>query len=203
MQGRLSGVRIKLKSLNPNFFYLGCTSHTFHLKANKAAKTLPLSLENLMKSIYGFFAHSAKRQHQYLEFQEYFDVSKHKILNISSTRWLSFREVISRVLEQWTPLLHYFIQFSFEEGNKHSNITKTVDNIKKGMNDISASAERQFSVMNTIKDKKRNRLHVQTVEALMLSKELVKFENSLEFEPSQQLINFALKFKFTNGAYVE
>lgn len=154
MQGRLSGVRIKLKSLNPNFFYLGCTSHTFHLKANKAAKTLPLSLENLMKSIYGFFAHSAKRQHQYLEFQEYFDVSKHKILNISSTRWLSFREVISRVLEQWTPLLHYFIQFSFEEGNKHSNITKTVDNIKKGMNDISASAERQFSVMNTIKDKK-------------------------------------------------
>lgn len=37
----------------------------------------------------------------------------------------------------------------------------------------------------------------------MLSKELVKFENSLEFEPSQQLINFALKFKFTNGAYVE
>lgn len=117
MSGNITGVKTKFQNENKDIFFLGCTCHSLHLCASAACKVLPSYIEKVVKNIYNHFSHSPKRVGAFKEFQEYFDVNKHKILGVSSTRWLSLEQVVNRVLEQWEPLMYYFQLYSFEELN--------------------------------------------------------------------------------------
>ncbi|XP_017483293.1 PREDICTED: uncharacterized protein LOC108372153 isoform X2 [Rhagoletis zephyria] len=131
MVGKRKGIAALLREDNPNLFSIGCTCHSIHLCASAAGKVLPAGLEILTRNIYLYFAHSAKRQVEFKEFQEYFSVSRHKILKKSITRWLSMEQVVSRILEQWTPLQHYFLQENFDSSENNDLALK----VKEELND--------------------------------------------------------------------
>lgn len=114
MTGKKSGVKALFLKENPFLFTIGCMCHSLHLCSSAAARMIPTSVEILARNIYLYFSHSPKRQAEYKEFQESFNVKTHKILKTSSTRWLSLENVVSRILEQWTPLQHFFLHSSFE-----------------------------------------------------------------------------------------
>lgn len=76
--------------------------------ASEACKQLPKRCENLARNVYSYFAMSSKRTSEFIQFQEFCDVKIHKLLHPSQTRWLSLNLVVSRLLEQWQPLLLFF-----------------------------------------------------------------------------------------------
>ncbi|KAE9522887.1 hypothetical protein AGLY_016698 [Aphis glycines] len=59
-----------------------------------ACKTLPRSCEDLARNIFNYFKSSSKCIYQYKEFQEFCNVSPHKILYPAQTRWLSLSIVV-------------------------------------------------------------------------------------------------------------
>lgn len=89
MMGNISGVQAKFRELLPNIFILGCVCHSFHLCASAATKKLPRNLEDFIRNIYNYFAHSSKRCEALQEFQLFLDLKPHKLLHPSQTRWLS------------------------------------------------------------------------------------------------------------------
>ncbi|VEN52684.1 unnamed protein product [Callosobruchus maculatus] len=93
MMGQFNGVKAKLKGVIPHVFTIGCLSHSIHLCASKACSHLPDSVENMTRNIYNYFSHSAKRQHDFKEFQQFVDAEPHKLLRPCQTRWLSLEAV--------------------------------------------------------------------------------------------------------------
>jgi hypothetical protein len=57
--------------------------------------------------MFNYFSHSAKRQHDFKEFQNFVDAEPHKMLRPCQARWLSLQAVVNRILEQWVPLTLY------------------------------------------------------------------------------------------------
>lgn len=101
MVGRIGGVQALLKKDIPFLFVLGCVCHSMHLCSSAASKHIPRYIEKLLRNIYSYFCHSAKRISEFKDLQELFSVKTHKLLKTSATRWLSLEQVIKRVLEQW------------------------------------------------------------------------------------------------------
>ena len=108
MMGRHSGFQARLKEKNPNLFVQGCVCHSLALAANAASKVLPSWLEKLLKDIGTFFKKSAKRTREFKLIQEAVNAPSHRILKLSTTRWLSRSNVIARILEQWDALKLFF-----------------------------------------------------------------------------------------------
>lgn len=132
MMGKKSGVKTLLQKDQPHLYVMGCICHSLHLCSSAASKKLPSHLEALTRNIYSFFAHSPKRKLELEEFQKYFSVEVHKILKMSSTRWLSLENVISRILEQWVPLQHFFISYELESNmDLAHNICSEITEINK------------------------------------------------------------------------
>lgn len=69
---------------------------------------MPRACEDLARNVYNEFKNSAKRIHQFQEFQTFLDIKTHKILRPSQTRWLSLSVIVDRMLEQWEALRLYF-----------------------------------------------------------------------------------------------
>lgn len=69
---------------------------------------MPRTCEDLARDIYNFFKSSSKRICQYKEFQDFCDISPHKILRPAQTRWLSLDLVVNRIVEQWPALKLFF-----------------------------------------------------------------------------------------------
>jgi hypothetical protein len=108
MMGNLNGVKARFQNIIPNIFVIGCLSHSLHLCASKACASLPNQIEEMARGIFNYFAHSAKRQHDFKEFQNFVNAEPHKMLRPCQTRWLSLQAVVNRILEQWVPLTLYF-----------------------------------------------------------------------------------------------
>ncbi|XP_053949416.1 uncharacterized protein LOC128857695 [Anastrepha ludens] len=121
MMGQINGVQRLLKDINPHLYVIGCICHSMHLCSSKAAKAIPSKIENLVRDIYLFFNYSSKRQKEFVEFQNYFNLENHKILKVSNTRWLSMENAVYRVLEQWKALVHYFHLTNFEKNHDMTN----------------------------------------------------------------------------------
>lgn len=64
--------------------------------------------------MYNYFSNSPKRIDQYKEFQEFANVSPHKILHPSQTRWLSLESVVKRLISQYAALILFFTDQSYE-----------------------------------------------------------------------------------------
>ncbi|XP_037787415.1 uncharacterized protein LOC119582972 [Penaeus monodon] len=85
ISGRINSVTSRLRQEMPGITIMKFVCHSIHLCSSEAAKALPRSCEDLVRNIYNFFAHSAKRN------------------------------AVSRVLEQWQPLKLYFSNIVEEE----------------------------------------------------------------------------------------
>jgi len=112
MSGSKSGFQANLKKDAPSVFVIGCVCHSFALCANYACSKLPSWLETLIRDIVGYFSRSSKRQHAFFMLQESLGFPKHRMLKLSQTRWLSRKQVVERILEQWDPLLQFFLEES-------------------------------------------------------------------------------------------
>ena len=66
------------------------------------------------------FHRSSKRQDVYQQFQNFFSLEPHKILSPGQTRWLSLEACVSRILEQFLALQHYFV-FVANDDPTHAN----------------------------------------------------------------------------------
>lgn len=110
MFGVKNSVVSRLKENFPGIIIQKCICHSLHLCASEACKVLPRHCEDLARNIYNYFKHSSKRQAQFAEFQEFYNVEPHTILRPSQTRWLSLNMVVNRIVEQWGPLQLYFTQ---------------------------------------------------------------------------------------------
>lgn len=86
-----------------------------HLAASKACLKLPKHVEDLLRNVGSHFSRSYGRQVAFQEFQEFFHVKIHKILSHSVTRWLSVKQCVDRILEQYEPLKAYFTEIVFED----------------------------------------------------------------------------------------
>jgi len=118
-----------LKSQVPGLITLNCICHSSALVTSKACDKLPLSCKNVVKEIATYISGSAKRCAILGEFQDFFNVERHKILKLSNTRWLSLKKCVDRLLENWEPLKNYFILEVVEEKSKSAeNILQNLNN---------------------------------------------------------------------------
>lgn len=115
LMGKHNSVSSRLKDTLPGITILKCICHSIHLCSSEAAKTLPRHCEDLLRNIYSYFSHSAKRRSEFRMFQEFCEAKPHKILHACQTRWLSLHQAVTRVLEQWQPLSLYFESKNSEE----------------------------------------------------------------------------------------
>ena len=86
MFGEHNSIASRLREENPHIFLMKCICHSAHLCASHACEKLPRNVEELLRDIYNYFAHSAKRQSQYAVVQHFIDIEPHKILRPSQTR---------------------------------------------------------------------------------------------------------------------
>ncbi|XP_037792079.1 uncharacterized protein LOC119587413 [Penaeus monodon] len=115
IMGEHNSLSSRLRANLPGLSVFRCICHSIHLCASEAAKTLPRQCEDLIRHIYTYFAHSAKRKYEFKQFQTLFELKPHKILHASQTRWLSLHQAVERVLEQWEALQEYFKSIVEEE----------------------------------------------------------------------------------------
>lgn len=115
MVGEYQSIFSHLKNDSPAIACIKCSCHMIHLAASKACLKLPKHVEDLLRNIGSHFNRSYKRQSDFLEFQEFFKTEIHKILSPATTRWLSVKQCVDRILEQYEPLKAYFTQTAFDD----------------------------------------------------------------------------------------
>lgn len=120
MLGEKNGVAHHLKQQHSELIIIGCVCHLLNLAANKAAVVLPVEIEQIAIDIFYYLERSANRKESLKKFQCLHDTEIRKILKHVSTRWLSLSRSLRRILEQWEPLLAFFL----DEVKKHKSRTK-------------------------------------------------------------------------------
>ena len=91
MVGSNNGLGKKLKEQNPFIITTHCIAHRLNLANQQAfsAVTDLVRFEDVIKSVYNYFAHSSKRYSALEEFQKDLDIQNLKLSAISPTRWSS------------------------------------------------------------------------------------------------------------------
>ncbi|XP_023310301.1 zinc finger protein 862-like [Anoplophora glabripennis] len=115
MMGRVSGVQAKFKEVAPNIYVQVCLCHALHLCSSSATKKLPDVIEQFVRDIYSYFAHSSKRLSELAECQVFAEERPHKMLYASQTRWLSIKAVADRILDHWNSLILFFQRAVLED----------------------------------------------------------------------------------------
>uniref|UniRef100_H3AS25 HAT C-terminal dimerisation domain-containing protein n=1 Tax=Latimeria chalumnae TaxID=7897 RepID=H3AS25_LATCH len=106
--GKYNSVLSRIKPLQPDVYDIGCVCHIANLVTQKAVKTLPLNVEDLLLNVYFHSEHSSKRKEQYKEFLDFTDTKPLKIVKHYATRWLSLEKCVIRLLHHWDALKSYF-----------------------------------------------------------------------------------------------
>lgn len=89
MMGATGGVRALFLEKNPNIFVLGCICHSFALCSEAACEMIPTSIEELIRNVYAYFSKSSARRHDFESHQKMANITPHRLLRLSQTRWLS------------------------------------------------------------------------------------------------------------------
>jgi hypothetical protein len=97
-----------LLTRQPRLFIIRCLCHSINLVSSHATETLPPNAEQLLRDVYNYFAYSYKSTAVLKEVQGEFSLSKHKIVSYNKVRWLSLKNSVNRVLEQWESLKEVF-----------------------------------------------------------------------------------------------
>lgn len=118
MFGEHNSVFALLRRDLPHIISIKCSCHSIHLAASHACLKLPRSAEDLLRNIGAHFGRSFSRQQKFLEFQQFFKIDIHKILTPATTRWLSLKSCVDRVLEQYVPLEAYLRVLCLEDPSR-------------------------------------------------------------------------------------
>ena len=62
IMGKNNSLSTRLKDFLPGINIFKCVAHSIHLCSSETAKTFPRSCEDLVRNIYNFFSHSAKKK---------------------------------------------------------------------------------------------------------------------------------------------
>ncbi|XP_024872448.1 uncharacterized protein LOC112455009 [Temnothorax curvispinosus] len=108
----------RLKKEVPALVVLNCICHSSALISSKACSKLPDSCEDVLHAVATYFSTSAKRSAILCDFQSFFGVESRKILKLSGTRWLVLQKCVTRLLDNWEVLKHYFHLETIESKNK-------------------------------------------------------------------------------------
>ena len=121
--GAKNGVDGIMKKKQPDLHLAGCPCHMLHNAAHKACTALPFNIDEVLVDTYYYLEKSSNCIAALEAFQE--DVKHHKILKHVSTRWLSVRKCIDRVLENWDALKLFFNDETkgLKEGSKISLVS--------------------------------------------------------------------------------
>lgn len=98
-----------LKEAQDNLIVVGCPCHLINLAAEKGAACLPAKFDEVLVDIFYYLEKSAKRKDRLVEFQGMHNTEVRKILKHVPTRWLSLGRCLTRLLEQWQPLVSFFL----------------------------------------------------------------------------------------------
>ncbi|KAL1442126.1 hypothetical protein MTO96_046532 [Rhipicephalus appendiculatus] len=109
MLGKKNGVAAVLTEVQENLIKIGCACHLINLAAEKGAVCLPAKVDEVLVDIFYYLEKSAKRKEALRQFQEIHDADFRKILKHVPTRWLSLGKCLTRLLDQWKPLLSFFL----------------------------------------------------------------------------------------------
>lgn len=119
MVGRKNSVATVLREAQPALIGVGCPCHLINLAAQKGASCLPVKVDEALVDIFFYLEKSSKRKDRLKEFQRMHDVEVRKMIKHSPTRWLSLGKCLKRLLDQWKPLLSYFLSET-KKSNKQS-----------------------------------------------------------------------------------
>ena len=140
MFGEHKSVTSLMKVDLPHVVFVRCSCHSIHLCVSHACLKLSNSLEDTCRNIYAYFSRSSLRRQELKEFQEFVNVSPHKLLSYGQTRWLSLGACVERLLEQWDALRLYFTAVVSEKSDP-SYIT---ENILNNLNNPFIKAQLEF-----------------------------------------------------------
>jgi hypothetical protein len=76
---------------------------------NLKRELLPERPRDFVRHLVNYIGYNPKRVKEYENFQEFTNISKHKLLSIRATRCLSFEAAVNRILEQWSSTLALFL----------------------------------------------------------------------------------------------
>ncbi|KAK7476106.1 hypothetical protein BaRGS_00032660 [Batillaria attramentaria] len=110
MVGKDKGVYGFLKRMHPEMYLSGCVCHLIHISAQKASAQLAVKIDELLVDVFYYIDNCSTRLRNLKAIQVYHEVQAQKILKHVSTRWLSLRTCLPRLLENWDALREFFKQ---------------------------------------------------------------------------------------------
>lgn len=87
-----------------------CSLHPVHTAYGKGLKTLSIDVEKFTQELHFFFKYSSARREDFGLASDVTNVKTANMLRHVSSRWLSIRQVLKRIIEQWDNLVEYFIK---------------------------------------------------------------------------------------------
>ena len=115
-----------------------CPLHIVHNAFRKGVSQLKFNVDQFALDIHFFFKLSAARRADYKSMVEFTDIVSEYALKHSTTRWVTMRKVVVRLIEQYDNLKEYFLTFlpttsSFKASVKNSS---RYENICKMLKDV-------------------------------------------------------------------
>ncbi|XP_006813844.1 uncharacterized protein C17orf113-like [Saccoglossus kowalevskii] len=137
MTGRLTGVGVRLKALNPKIVHIWCAAHRLALVSYWASKRIPYlhSINEILIAIYNFYNYSAPRYVKIKELQALLGKKVKRFKRPSQIRWLSMSDAVDACYESYSALvlgLEHEVASSpnSEGGNKAKGILKKIKTFK-------------------------------------------------------------------------
>jgi len=166
----------RLKLEVPGLITLNCICHSSALVASKACKTLPSSCENLIRGVSTYISGSAKRCAILVEFQDFFNVERKKLLKLSNTRWLVLQKCVVRLLDNWDVLKNYFTLAVLEDKTKFAEtiLTQLNDNSIKAYLLFLKYVLHYFNSFNALFQSRKILIHKLFTSSHQLIRDLVR-----------------------------
>ena len=125
-----------------------CALHIVHNAFRKGVSSLKFDVDQFALDIHFFFKLSAARRADYQKISEITDIVAEYAMKHSTTRWVTLRKVLVRLIEQYENLKEYFLVFLPTTSTFKSTVQGTAryDRIKKGLEDESTLRYLSFVV---------------------------------------------------------
>ena len=108
--GVRSSLKVRVLEQNSSIYFSGCPCHIIHNAARKASDVFCSSdVEEFCIDIYYWFDKSTKRKNSLLSYCTFCDLEYRNIIKHVTTRWLSLKCAIERILKQYPSLKSYFL----------------------------------------------------------------------------------------------
>ena len=102
-----------------------CTLHKVHTSFRRGVLQLPIDIDDFAVNLHGFFKLSSARREDYRKMEDITDVVGEYVMRHSSTRWLTMKYVLVRIIDQWKNLKEYFLKYLPKQKEFKRSISET------------------------------------------------------------------------------